>query len=131
MRGPRDPKSPEILAVCAAARCRLGTGIQNLSESIKLAVFGHVRSYILIIRRDSRAILYIPRDLSLFGCRRGCSEERVGPDGEIKSFRIYKFIVSVHGDVCAPPARRADSLREMSEAERPGWMRKPHEHRAA
>ena len=57
MRGPRDPKSPEISAVCAAARCRPGAEIQNLSESIRLAVFGHARSYILIIRRDSRAIL--------------------------------------------------------------------------
>ena len=44
MRGPRDPKSPEISAVCAAARCRTGAEIQNLSESIRMVVFGHVRS---------------------------------------------------------------------------------------
>ena len=42
--------------------------LKNLSESIRLAFFGHVRSYILIVRRDERASLYIPRDLSrLFG----------------------------------------------------------------
>ena len=74
-------------AVCAAARCRPVAEIQNLSESIGLAVFGHVRSCILIVRRDSRAILYVPRDLSLFGCRRGCSEERVDPGRRSKIFQ--------------------------------------------
>ena len=66
-------------AVCAAARCRPGAEIQNLSESIRLAIFGHVRSYILMVRRDSRAVLYVPCDLSLFACRRGYSEERIDP----------------------------------------------------
>ena len=32
--------------------------------------FTGVRSYILIVRQDADAILYIPRDLSLSGCRR-------------------------------------------------------------
>ena len=54
----------------AAVPYRPGAEIYNLSESIYLVVFGHVRSYILIICRDSRAILDIPRDLSLFVCRR-------------------------------------------------------------
>ena len=59
-----------VSAVCAAARGRPRAEIQNLSGSIRLPVFGHVRSYIAIVRRDSRAISYVPRDLSLFGCRR-------------------------------------------------------------
>ena len=57
-------------AVCVAARCRAGAEIQNLSESLRLAVFDHERSYILIDRGDSRAILYIPRDLFLFDYQR-------------------------------------------------------------
>ena len=92
----RDPKSSEISnhfslssAVCAAARCRSGAEIQNLSESIRLVVFGHVRSYILIVRRDSCAILYIPRDLCCFGCRNGCSEERVDPGRRTKIFQNF------------------------------------------
>ena len=110
-------------AVCAAARSRAGAEIQNLAESNRLAVFGHVTSsYILIVGRDSRALLYIPCDLSLFGCRRGCSEEHVD-SGKPKSFRIYRLAVSVHGDLCAPPSCRADSPKEINEAERPGWMR--------
>ena len=60
--------------------------LQNLSESIRFAVVGHVRSYILIDRQDSRAVVYVPRDSSLFGCRRGCSEERVGPGWRTKIF---------------------------------------------
>ena len=68
---PRDPKSPEISnialvsAVCVATRRKSGAEIQNLSESIRLVVFDHVRSYIWIIRRDSRAILYIFRAIYL------------------------------------------------------------------
>ena len=52
-----------------------------------------------------------PRDLSLFGCLRCCSGERKDPDGEPKSFRIYRLAVSVHGDLCAPR----------------GWMRGPRD----
>ena len=74
-------------AVCAAVRYRSGAEIQNLSESIRLVVFSHVQSYILIIRRDSRAILNAPRDLSLFEYRRSCSEERVDPRWNIKIFQ--------------------------------------------
>ena len=44
-------------------------------------------------------------------------------DGEPKSFRIYRLVVPVHGDLCAPPNRRADSPGEINEADRPGWMR--------
>ena len=44
-------------------------------------------------------------------------------DGEAKSSSICRMAVSVHGDLCAPPSRRADSPREINEAERPGWMR--------
>ena len=54
-----------------AARCRPGAEIQNLSESIRLAVFGHVRSCMWIVCRESRAIVHVPRELSLFGCWRG------------------------------------------------------------
>ena len=60
--------------------------LQNLSESIRLVIFDHVRSYILIIRRISHAILYIPRNLSFFGCRRGYIEERVDPGRRIQIF---------------------------------------------
>ena len=66
-----------------------------------------------------------PRDLSLFGCLRGCSAERI--DGEPKSFRIYRLALSVHGDCCAPSSRRADSPREIKEAEGPGWMQGPRD----
>ena len=46
---------------------------QNLAESIRLVVFGYVRSYILIDRRDARANIYIPNELSFFDYRRGYS----------------------------------------------------------
>ena len=60
------------------------------------------------------------RDLSLFGCLRGCSMERIDPDREPRSFRIYGLAVWVHGDLCAPPNRRADGPKEINYAERPG-----------
>ena len=56
--GPRDPKSPEI---------------------------GHMG--FLHIRRDARAILYDPRDLSFFDYRLGYSEERVDPGRRAKIFQ--------------------------------------------
>ena len=65
-----------------------------------------------------------PRDLSLFGCLRGCSAESIDP-GRI--FLIYRLAVSVHGDICAPPSRHADSPRKINEAERPDWMRGPRD----
>ena len=43
-----------------------GTESYNLSESIRLTDFGHMRSYILIIRRDRYMICYILRDISYF-----------------------------------------------------------------
>ena len=52
-------------AICVAVRYNSEAEIQNLSESIRLIVFDYVRSYILIIYRDSYAILYISHDLSL------------------------------------------------------------------
>ena len=68
------------LANCAAVRGRPGAEIQNLSESIRLAVFDHVRPCILIVHRASCAnFLYDPWDLSLFGWERGYSLERADP----------------------------------------------------
>ena len=84
MRGPRDPKSPDVSSHFSLFGCLRGgsrqarDGDPNLSESVRLAVFGHVRSCILIAHRASRAILYDPRDLSL-GCQCGCSLERADP----------------------------------------------------
>ena len=78
------------LAVCAATRCRPAAEIQNLPESIgsiKMAVFGHVRSCILIVHRASRAILYDPRDLFLFGYQCGCPLERTDPGRKTKIFQ--------------------------------------------
>ena len=45
-------------------------------------------------------------------------------DGEPKSFRIYR-IISVYGDLCIPPNRRADKIREINEMENSAWMREP------
>ena len=90
MWGPRNPKSPEISAICAAARGRLGAEIQNLSESTSLAIVGHVRSFILIIRRQSHAVAFVPRDLSIsLRYRRGYSEECVDPGRRTKIFQNF------------------------------------------
>ena len=62
------------------------------------------------------------RDLSLFGCLRGCSAESIDPGRN-----IYRLAVSIYGDICAFPSRRVDSLRKINEAERPGWMRGPRD----
>ena len=40
---------------------------------------------------------------------------------------IYIYI---HGDLCVRPNRRVDSPREVSEAERLGWMRGPRDQRS-
>ena len=45
-----------------------------------------------------------------------------GNDEKSIFFRIYRMIISMHGDLCVPPNRRADSLREINEAERFGRM---------
>ena len=44
-------------------------------------------------------------------------------DGDLKSFRIYRQVVSVYGDLCVPPSRRAVGPREINETERLDWMR--------
>ena len=38
-------------------------------------------------------------------------------------FSICRLAAFVHGDLCTPPSRHADSPREINEAEKPGWMR--------
>ena len=66
-------------------------------------------------------ILYLPR--SLFDYQYDYSEERVDLDGEFLFF-FFKFnIVSIYGDLCDPSKRRADSPREINEAERSDWIR--------
>ena len=42
---------------------------------------------------------------------------------KIRSFRIYRLIISNHRDLYVPPSHRADSLREINEAERSGCVR--------
>ena len=82
-----------------------------------------MRSYILIIHRILCAIIFDPRDLSLWLSARLFGGAHRPGDGKIKSFRISRLAVSVHGDLYVPPIRRADSPREINEAERPGRMR--------
>ena len=78
--------------------------------------------------RDQKS-LEISNHFSL-GCLRGCSAKRIDPGRGIKSFRIYRFSVSVHGDFYGPLSRRADSPREIDEAERPGRMRGPRDQKS-
>ena len=59
----------------------------NIFQNLLGWPFGHARSYMLIDRQGSCAILNIPRDLSLFDCRRGCSEKRVDPGRRSKIFQ--------------------------------------------
>ena len=44
-------------------------------------------------------------------------------DGERKSFRIWRLIISVYEDLWVVLSRRADRSREINEAERSGRMR--------
>ena len=75
--------------------------IQNLLESIRLVDLVTCDSYILIIRRDSRASLYILCDLSLLGYRNHYSEECVGLGCRAHFlFSIYRTVVSGYGDLC-------------------------------
>ena len=78
--------------------------------------------------RDQKS-LEISNHLSI-GCLRGGSAERIDPGRRIKSFRMYRFSVSLHGDFYGPLSRRADSPRELDEAERPGRMRGPHDQKS-
>ena len=61
-------------------------------------------------------ILHIPHDIYLFGCQRDYSEERA------IDMENFFHVLSSH---------LADSLREINEAERPGWMRAQVNERAA
>ena len=73
----------------------------NLSESIRKAnLFYRIRSYILIIRRDSYPNLVIARDASLLDYRRDYSEERVTPR---YFFLIYRRVASI-------PESRTDQI---------------------
>ena len=72
------------LIIWEAIRYRSGPEIQNHSESSRLVVFSHMRSYILIIRQNSCANLYISWDFSLFEYNRDYSEEFVDPRRNIK-----------------------------------------------
>ena len=101
----------------------LGRRFKIFIDSIRLVVFGHVCSYILILRRDLIMIVYIPRDLSLSDHRRRLFRRirRPGTENEFdfefidcpylfieiyailrivapKSFRIYLFIRSIDFD---------------------------------
>ena len=72
-----------------------------------------MRPHILIVRRDSRAILYmIYLSLVVGAAIRRSAQTR---DGEPTSFRICRLAVSVHGDLCATLIRRADNPREIHE----------------
>ena len=71
IKGPRDQNLPRFralsvfLAVCRNVKTRGG---YLKSFRIYWAVFGHMRSYILIVRRYSRAIFDVLRDFSRFTC---------------------------------------------------------------
>ena len=76
----RDFESFFSLQLSARRFNRFEMEIRYLSESIKLIIFRSIESHILIARRDSCAILYIPYDLSIFDCRYDSSETRIDPE---------------------------------------------------
>ena len=67
-----------------------------------------MRTSILIDRRDSRAILHISRDISLFECRRDYLEERGDPRRKI----IYSEFMDQFAEIYAFPRAAAQIAQE-------------------
>ena len=50
-------------------------------------------------------------------------------DEESISFRIHRLEISIYKDLCILPNRRPDNLREINQAERSPWIRRPRDQR--
>ena len=74
----------------------------------------------LIIRRYKYAILIIPHDLSFFDYWYYYSELRIISirHGESKSFKIYKYVIFIYGNLYDSPKRRANPSRKIKKIEK-------------